>query len=192
MASTAQDLLQRHRLTVADYHRMGETGILRPDARVELIEGEIIDMAPIGSPHASTVKRLIQLLTEAVHRTAIVSAQDPIILGDFAEPQPDLALLRPREDYYAGCHPGPEDILLVIEVADTTLRYDRQVKAPLYARHGIPELWLINLEERQLETYQGPNPNGYREIRILKEPGVIVPVSLPGVGIDLSGLFALI
>lgn len=189
MASIAQDVVRRHRLTVNDYQRMGEAGIFPENTRVELIEGEIIDMAPIGSLHAGTVKRLIRVLDRAVGDAAIVSAQDPVVLGDYSEPQPDVALLRPREDFYASSHPQPEDILLIVEVSDTTLRYDREVKVPLYARHNVPEVWLINLEDQQLELFHSPGAEGYREIRILKQPGLITPKLLPGIEVNLAGLF---
>jgi len=122
--------LVRHRFTVEEYHRMGQAGILSEDDRVELIEGEIVEMAPVGSRHAACVKRLNALLSRRAGGRALVSVQDPIRLGEHSEPQPDLALLKPREDFYAAAHPGPEDVLLVIEVAETSLEYDREVKLP--------------------------------------------------------------
>ena len=123
----------RHRLTVTDFHRMGEAGIFHEDARVELIEGDIIDMAPIGSSHAGVVKRLARLLMQGVGDKAIVSVQDPVILGPRSEPEPDIALLRPREDYYTRAHPTPGDILLIVEVAESSLTYDREVISQLLA-----------------------------------------------------------
>src|SRR5688572_27763630 len=145
---------RRHRLTVADYHRMGEVGILPPDARVELIDGELIDMAPIGSLHAGKVNRLVKLLAQVVGDDAVLVVQNPVELGEYTAPQPDLALARPRADFYERRHPGPKDLRLVIEVADTSERLDRDVKVGLYARHRIPETWLVDLRAKCLERYR--------------------------------------
>src|SRR5882672_5431271 len=135
MPSVAYDIFRRHRLTVAEYYRMAETGILAPEARVELIEGEVIDMPPIGSFHAGTVKYVGNKVREAVGDRVIVSIQDPVFLDLHSEPQPDIALLRPRPDFYRSSHPTPADVFLIIEVADTSLAYDTQIKLPLYARY---------------------------------------------------------
>ena len=121
----------RHPITVGENFRMGEAGILTPDTRCELIEGEIVDMAPIGPPHARKTNRLADRLSAAVRGKAIVSARNPVVLDDLSAPQPDLALLRCRDDYYAQVHPGPSDVLLLIEVADTSLAHDRDTKLPL-------------------------------------------------------------
>ena len=129
MSSPALDLYQRHRLTVHDFHRMGEAGILPVEGRLELIEGEIIAMAPIGSRHAAIVTRANLLFVQAVADRAIVSVQNPIILGEHSEPEPDLALIRPRDDFYALALPRADEVLLIVEVADTTLRYDREIKS---------------------------------------------------------------
>ena len=143
----------RRRFTVHDYHRMGESGILSEDDRTELIDGEIVQMTPIGGRHAACVNELTRILVGAVGRDAVVSVQNPIRLDDFHEPQPDLAVLRRREDYRSGRLPGSDDVVLLIEVADTTLRYDRGVKLPLYARAGIPEVWLVDLGGGILERH---------------------------------------
>lgn len=156
MSASASLILQRHRLSVADYYRMAEAGILGEDDRCELIEGEIIDMAPIGSRHASTVKRLLRHFERTVGNSAIVSIQDPIRLDARNEPQPDLALLRHRDDFYQQAHPTPGDVLLIVEVADASLRYDREVKLPLYARFGIPEVWIVDLQSSRVEIFRGP------------------------------------
>ena len=140
MSNTTSDIFQRHRLTVAEYHRMAETGIFSPDARVELIEGEVIDMPPIGSLHAGTVDYIANALRLAYGGQVIVRTQNPIRLSQHSEPQPDIALLRPRPDFYRNAHPTPVDVFLTIEVADTTLAYDTQIKLPLYARHGTPSI----------------------------------------------------
>lgn len=187
MSSPVEGMTRRHRYTVDDYHRMGEAGILRADQRVELIEGEIIDMTPIGSRHAAVVDRLTQLLGTTAGNQAIVRVQNPIALDDLSEPQPDLSLLRPRDDFYAAAHPRPVDVLLVVDVADTSLAFDRDVKIPLYARHGIPEAWLIDLEARRLTVYSEPTANGYRRAREPDTARVALP-GLEGAAIDASAL----
>lgn len=189
MSRSAHVLPHRHCLTVRDFHRMGETGILPEDARIELIEGEIIDMAPIGSSHAGIVKRLNQLLGNAAAGKAIVSVQDPIILDDHSEPQPDVALLRPRDDFYALAHPKAQEVLLIIEVADSSLRFDQSIKIPLYARHGIPEVWLVDVEQRRLTRFLKPGENGYAEAETLEVLGRLTPTALHGIGVDLARLF---
>lgn len=157
--------LLRRRFTVDEYHRMGQAGILSEDDRVELIEGEIVEMTPIGARHAACVNRLNRLLTSLLGQQAIVSVQNPILLEPHSEPQPDLALLRPRPDFYAQAHAGPEDGLLVVEVADSAGDYDRTVKNPLYARAGIPQAWLVDLQDECVEVYTGAAPQGYRNVR---------------------------
>ena len=141
MPASALQAPRRHPITVGEYIQMGVTGILGPEPRVELIDGEIIDMPPMGAPHAGGVKRLIRVLTQALGERAIVAAQDPIVLGDLSAPQPDLAVLRPRDDFYAEAHPGPEDVLLLIEVAASSfgLRPRDQTPAlcPLWHPRGL-------------------------------------------------------
>jgi Uma2 family endonuclease len=178
----------RHRFSVEDYHRMAQAGILGEDDRVELIEGEVVQMSPIGPRHAAQVARLQALLQEAVGRRAIVWVQNPLRLGEHSEPEPDLALLRPREDYYAAAHPGPEDVLLVVEVADTSADYDRQVKVPLYARHGIAEAWLLDLERGQVEVYRRPSAGGYGERRVLGPGDALSPLAFPDIALPLDQL----
>ena len=183
------DLPRRHRLTVTDYYRMAEVGILDPEARVELIDGEIIDMVPPGSPHAATVHYLNEMLVRAVEGSATVLVQNPVRLGQYSEPQPDLALLRRRDDFYRERHPQPDDVLLIIEVAATSLRFDRDTKLPLYARHGIPELWLVDLGSRRLTRYRSPAHGSYA---LVDEPDIGAALELPlpsGVAVDLHLLF---
>lgn len=189
MINTALERLRRHRLMVSEYLRMGEAGILAPDARVELIEGEIFDMAPIGSLHAGTVTRLGRMLERAVGDTALVYIQNPVVLSNYSAPQPDLALLRPREDFYTTSHPGPLDVLLLIEVADTTLHDDREVKASLYATHGVPEYWIVDLEGKGVHVFREPQSGRYRQTFTATGPEVLVPVRLPDVRIDVSKIF---
>jgi Uma2 family endonuclease len=159
----------RRRFTVEEYRRMGEAKILREDDRVELIEGEVVQMTPIGSRHAACVARLNHLLLRAAGDRAIVWVQNPIGIPPHSEPQPDLALLRPRDDFYASGHPEPHDVLLVIEVADTSLDFDRSVKLPLYAEAGIRELWLVDLAGEAVEVHRAPEGRRYRQVqRVLR------------------------
>jgi Uma2 family endonuclease len=167
----------RRVFTVSEYERMGGAGILGEDDHVELIEGEIITMSPIGGRHAACVKRLNRLLSAALGQAVIVSVQDPIRLGEFSEPQPDVALLRPRADFYTE-HPTPTDVLFVLEVAETSLAYDRDVKLPLYARAGIPEAWLVDLAAETIWQYTRPENGAYQEARQWRR-GQSVTLSLP-------------
>ena len=189
MPKFAEELLHRHKYSVVEYHRLGEAGVLRADERVELIEGEIIDRAPIGSRHAAVVKRLIQILTRAVGDRAIVSAQDPVAIENHSEPQPDLALLLPRTDFYAAAHPGAQDVLLIIEVADSSLRYDREVKIPLYARSKIPEIWLVDLENKTLTLYQQAKGESYAQILVAANLGSITLPGMTDANVDVSMIF---
>lgn len=144
---------------------MAEAGLLGVDDRVELVEGEIIDMAPIGSRHAACVDRLTRLFVSRLGERAIVRVQSPVRMGDLSEPQPDVAVLAPRGDFYAGAHPGPDDVVLVVEVADTTLGWDRGVKVPLYARAGVAEVWVVDVGAGVVEVSRRPGPEGYGELR---------------------------
>lgn len=185
---TIDRLLRRHRLTVSEYHKMGETGILGPDTRVELIDGEIIDMAPIGSRHAGTVNMLIKRFGKATGDRAILAVQNPLMLSDYWEPQPDVMLLRSRPDHYRDNHPRAADVLLLIEVAESSAGYDRNIKLPGYARHGIPEVWLIDLEQGEITAYRDPAPEGYREVRRVQAPYQEAPLMLSEITVDLGGL----
>ncbi|HSC16222.1 MAG TPA: Uma2 family endonuclease [Gammaproteobacteria bacterium] len=181
---------RRHRITVHDYHRMAETGVLAPDARVELIEGEIIDMAPIGNDHQSIVDQLTRALVKAVGDNAIVRVQGSVRLSEWSEPQPDLLLLAPRADFYRSQFALGTDTLLLIEVSDTTLRYDRDVKVPLYARHGVPEAWIVDVNGDALLVY-GDLRNGKYDRHVALERPTSAPIThLPGVTLDVAALFA--
>ncbi len=164
--------------TVDEYHRMSEAGILSETDRVELIEGEIIKMSPIGKYHAACVKRLNTILNRRVSDYAIVSVQDPIRLDDYSEPEPDIALLKLRDDYYAQELPTVEDVLLIIEVADTSVECDRNVKLPLYAKAGIPETWLANIREDRIEAYSQPANGTYQKVRLINRGEAISPEAL--------------
>jgi Uma2 family endonuclease len=188
MSSTAEDLIHRHRYTVDDYYRMAEVGILGPDARVELIDGEVIEMPPIGAPHASVVTDIQNLLIAAVGGRAIVRVQNPIRLGRHSEPQPDIALVTPPGTKYRSRHPTPADILLLVEVADTSLRLDRDLKLGLYARSGIPEVWLLDLKARGIVRYWAPGVAGYLKSEPLVERAAVTIPGLPAAPLDLSRL----
>ncbi|MEM9540101.1 MAG: Uma2 family endonuclease [Cyanobacteria bacterium P01_E01_bin.42] len=152
----------KHKFTGVEYRKMAESGILTPSDRVELIRGEIIEMPPIGTRHAAMTRRMNRLLTERLGDRVLLDVQNPIDLDEFSQPQPDLALLRPREDFYVLAHPQPTDIFLLVEVSNTTIRYDREITIPLYAERGIIEVWLIDIEGEGIEVYRQPTGKGYR------------------------------
>lgn len=181
-----QAAIRRHKLTVADYYRMAEVGILAPEARVELIEGEIVDMVPIGTRHSAVVTLLHDAIAAAVSGAAQVRCQQPLRLGDISEPEPDLAVVRPHPDRYFDAHPTAADTLLVIEVADSSLAYDRDIKTPLYARHGVPAVWLIDLNAGTLLACSGAD---LAEREELPRPQQMAVPGMNGVNVDLSGLF---
>lgn len=178
----------RHRFTVEDYYRMAATGVLSEDDRVELLDGEIVDMTPIGSGHMGCVNRLTQLFSLGCGTRAIVQVQGPIRLGPHSEPQPDLALLRPRPDFYAEGHPGPDAVLLLVEVADTSLDVDRTVKLPLYARARIPEVWLVDLLGGRVEVHRAPEATGYGDVRRLGRGERLSPLALPGIAVRVEDI----
>jgi Uma2 family endonuclease len=184
MSSPAANV--RHKLTVSDYYRMGDAGILHENDRIELIEGDLIEMSPIGSRHARMVSRLDRLFNKAVDDQIIVYAQNPVRLSDWSEPQPDLMLLRPRQDDYIDALPEPADVIVLIEVADSSIDYDRKTKLPLYARNGIKEFWIIDLNAKRLERYAQPNETGYGQCETLDKTATVSPAALPDVAIDLS------
>jgi Uma2 family endonuclease len=159
--------IARHSFTVEEFERMGEAGIFPPDARLELIEGEIVELSPIGSPHAACVTYLTHILNE-LEREFQVRVQNPVWLSDFSEPQPDLALVHWRDDFYRGAHPSPADVLLVVEVADTTVITDRSIKLPLYARAGIREAWLVNIPDGRIEIFSDPSGDTYQRAELFE------------------------
>ncbi len=178
--------IRRRLFTVAEYHRMGEAGILSEDDRVELLEGEIVAMSPVGSRHAACVKRLVRWFSREGGDRVIVGVQDPVQLGEHSEPQPDLTLLKPRADFYADSHPGPEDILLLVEVAETSAAVDRELKVPLYARWGIPEVWVVDLTRHHVEVYRQPSHQGYEDVRVLRRGEAVAPALLPDLVIPVD------
>jgi Uma2 family endonuclease len=152
-----------HKLSLDDYQRMLDAGILTGASHVELIEGVIVDMSPIGSLHAGVVDQIVRVIAPQT-TNAILRVQNPVRLGGYSEPEPDIALLKPRKDYYKKSHPEAEDILLIIEVADSSIDYDRKIKIPLYAQHRVPEVWLIDLNLQRIEIYLEPSDDGFRKI----------------------------
>ncbi len=169
----------RKLFTVTEYHQMIDTGVIKQDDRVELLNGEILEMSPIGPRHAACVKRMNSLLTEKMRRRAVVSVQDPITVSDYSELEPDLALLNPRNDFYASAHPTSVDVQLIIEVADSTVETDRRNKIPMYAFAGIPEVWLIDLVKDIIEVHSNPHKGIYQEVRIIQRGQKIISSSLP-------------
>lgn len=146
---------------------MGRVGLLHPDARVELIEGEIIDMSPVGREHRAIVNRIDATLQRALGDRAVVQVQASVVLSDISEPEPDVAVLRWRGDFYLARDPGPHDIAVLVEVGASSARYDRLVKAPLYARSGVPEVWLVDLHTWALHVLTRPGDTGYAQTRTL-------------------------
>lgn len=181
--------IPRRLFSVDEYHRMAEIGIFSEDDRVELIEGEIFEMAAIGNRHAACVRRLNHYFNQYVGaQEALVDVQDPVRLSHRSEPQPDLVLLRYREDFYAAGPPAPEDVLLLIEVADSSLLFDRSTKVPLYARSGVCEVWVINLEAEEIEVYRQPSETGYGEMLRLRHGDTLAPEALPNLRLEVSSL----
>jgi len=180
---------RRHLINVEEYYRMAEAGVLAPDARVELIEGEIIDMAPLGSNHAGVVNFLMRRFDRNIGELGVVTVQQPLRLGDRSEPQPDLMLLKPRADLYRNSHPKADDVLLLVEVSDTTLRFDRGEKASLYAWHGIREYWVVDLPNRQIHRMQEPASGTYHSITSLSAPATVAAGAFPEIHIELAALF---
>ncbi|NJK39493.1 MAG: Uma2 family endonuclease [Oscillatoriales cyanobacterium RM2_1_1] len=154
--------------TVRDYHQMAAAGILQPEEAVELISGQVIStMTPQGAPHSSAIRRTRRLLEKALGEQGLVQTQLPIQLGDYSEPEPDIAVVRPEANDYAEHHPTAADIYLIIEVADSTLKTDRELKARDYARAGIGDYWVLDVNHRQLYLFRGPTSEGYQHEIVL-------------------------
>lgn len=171
--------IHKRLFSVDEYHQMVRTGILSEADRVELIEGEIVQMSPIGRRHAACVNRLNQLFSRRLGTAVLVSIQNPVSLSQHSQPQPDVALLRPRADFYASGHPGSDDILLVVEVAETSAQFDREVKIPLYAEAGIPEVWLVDLAAGTISVHRGPTAGGYDQVHTISSGELPSLLSLP-------------
>lgn len=180
--------IARRLFTVEEYYEMTRSGILSENDRLELLAGEIVEMSPIGSRHAACVNGLNLMFNASLQGWAIVSVQNPIRLSRYSEPEPDLALLKLQEDFYARAHPGPRDVFLVIEVAETSVEMDRKAKLPLYAEAGIPEVWIFDLQARDVEVYRKPFEGAYSVFEKYTPKQQISPQAFPEVKVDLEGL----
>jgi Uma2 family endonuclease len=180
--------LNRRRFTVDEFMQLAERGILGEEDRVELINGEIIEMAAIGPPHAGCVNRTTRLIDRRLGDSVVLAGQNPVITSHYYMPQPDIAVLRPREDFYDRSHPTPDDILLLIEVSDTTLQFDRKVKLPQYAQAGIPEVWIIDLNGKRIERYSEPVDGTYRVVRRLRRGQTITSTILPALSLPVGDI----
>ena len=177
---------KRHRFTVVDYYRMADAGIFHEDSRVELIDGEIIDMVPIGPRHSDGVNRLTERFILDLRGAVYVSSQNPIRLDEHNEPEPDLVLARRRERGYAHGHPTPEDVHLVVEVADSSASYDRQTKASLYARFGIPDYWIMDVGREHVLVHRDPTPGGYATTRVYLRGEQLSPLAFPDLTLSID------
>jgi len=186
--NNAMPVLAPHRFSVKEYYRMAETGVLKPDARVELLDGQIIDMAPIGPFHSGSLNRLNRHFNRLSKGRWLVSAQNPVRLNKYSDPQPDLLLLKPSADDYTTRHPLPAEVFLLIEIAESSLAYDRREKLPAYGRAGIQEVWILNLNERVVEVYREPNSKGYKSSVVLRTGDKACPMAFPDVGVDVAEL----
>jgi Uma2 family endonuclease len=182
--------LTRRLFTVEEYHRMAEAGIFGEDERVELIEGEIVQMAPIGPQHAGCVINATRLFITRLGDRAIVSPQNPLVIRPRSQPQPDLLLVRPRAVSYSRELPNSQDVLLAVEVADTTVRFDRLVKARLYARANIAEFWLCLAIDGAVEVHRGPGADGYANVTQHGPGQLVSPLAFPDVSFAVSDFFA--
>ena len=181
--------LLTRKFSIEQYHKMGEANIFHPEERLELIKGRIVEMSPLGLKHIATVNRLTNLLSRQLLDKALISVQNSIQLGDDSEPQPDLVVAKFRDDFYANKPIQPRDIYLLIEVSDSTIKYDREVKIPLYAENKIEEVWLVNLNDNILEIYTKPEDNFYQNLQKLNKDKIIAPLSFPQLKINLSNIF---
>jgi Uma2 family endonuclease len=186
---TSQKLSCRHHFTVKEYYQLGESGIFNEKSKVELIKGEIIDMSPIGTQHSGWTMHLNRIFSQLIPHNVYINVQNPIHLSDDTEPEPDLTVLAPRELPYFEAHPTAEDVLLLIEVADTSLEYDRDIKIPIYAENGIPECWLFDIKKNDLTIYRQPSSKGYREIYHPRLDEHVTLFAMPEISIDLTTLF---
>lgn len=173
-------------LTVEEYHKMGETGIISPDEEVELIEGQIIEKPMKGTTHSAVNKYLEKLLENSLGDAALVRVQYPVRLDNYSEPEPDIAVVKPDDLYYASHHPTPPEIYLIVEIADTTLKRDTEFKANVYAKAGINDYWVLDISNRQLYVFREPTPTGYQNQQILSDDSSISPVAFPNITINVS------
>ncbi|HXN10869.1 MAG TPA: Uma2 family endonuclease [Steroidobacteraceae bacterium] len=186
---SAAFLPSRMRFSIDRYHKMVAAGVLTESDRVELIEGEILEMAPIGTPHSATTALLYERFTFALQRAATISAGGPLVLGDFSEPEPDLMLLLRREDFYRGQHPVAADVLLLIEISDSSLAFDLGVKRALYARHGIREYWVVDLNGHRVHVHREPREAGYASTQVSGPSESLSLLAFPALQLPLHELF---
>lgn len=180
--------LNRHHFTVDDFNFLHDQGKFKPDDRLELIEGEIYEMSPIGSLHARCVKYLSNFLAQCLAGQYIIGTQDPIILNDFNQPQPDIAVIRYQQDFYKQSHPKAADVLLVIEVSDTTVELDRNIKFPKYAAARIPEAWLVDLPAEQIEVHSHLQDKTYGMVKIYQRGDEVVSSTMPGIKFSVDDI----
>ncbi len=178
----------RHLVDIDEWHKMGAAGVFANNKHIELIDGEILEMAPIGFAHSGHLNRINKLFTILTADCAVTSVQNPLQLSKFSEPEPDFMLLKTEADFYCSRHPTAADVLLLIEVSDSTLTYDQNQKLRLYARHGIVEYWLLNLNDNCLEVYRQPHGELYREKRTLQAGDDISLLQLPAITISVAAI----
>ncbi|RFM25221.1 MAG: Uma2 family endonuclease [Candidatus Thermochlorobacter aerophilum] len=184
-----EPVIVRRKITVKEYDQMYEAGIFQPDERLELINGEIVKMPPMNAPHIAYVAILTELLVKKLAQRAIIFTQLPIVLNDDSEPEPDISVLKWKKDRYFSGKPTAREVYLLIEVASASLVYDREVKLPLYARARIPEVWILKVQDQQLEVYRHPKDGSYAEQRLLQPSDKIAPLAFPDIEITLSDIF---
>jgi Uma2 family endonuclease len=188
--SASLEYPRKHLISADEYLRMGEIRVFAPDARLELVEGELIEMAPIHPPHAGCVNTLIKLFAPRVGEKALISVQNTLVASTRSVPEPDFVLLEPRADNYRDSHPSAVDVLLAIEVSDTTLAFDLRVKVPLYARCGIPETWIVDVNERVIHVFRDAGASGYATRLTVAAGQAVACAALPAVVIQAEELFS--
>jgi Uma2 family endonuclease len=188
MSVSTESFYKKHLTNLAEWKKLGEANIFPPESRLELINGEIIEMAPIGSHHASHLKRLNKLFSGLIQNSEIIAVQDPLQLGDLSEPEPDFMLLHPSSDFYYENHPIAKDVYLLIEIAESSLKFDQNQKLRLYALHNIPEYWLLNVNEACLEVYKKPHNGLYAEKTTLRACDKITLSQLDNISIDMADI----
>ena len=188
MSVSSDDFIKKHLTNLVEWQKMGEAGIFPPQSRLELINGEILEMAPIGSHHASHLMRINKLFSGLIQESALISAQNPVQLGDLSEPEPDFMLLHPRSDFYSENHPVAKDVFLLIEVADRSLKFDQNKKLRLYALHNIAEYWVLNINDACLEVYRQPFNGQYAEKTTLRSGDKIILSQLQNISIEVADI----
>lgn len=189
--ATVSAPVRKHLTDIHEWQRLGEANIFPPNSRLELIEGEILEMAPIGCNHSGHLMRIMHYFAQVVGENALLNAQNPLQLGDISEPEPDFMLLRPRADFYSSQHPVAADVLLLIEIADSSLAFDQTQKLRLYAMHHIAEYWIINLNNHCLEVYREPQGETYAQKMTLRAEDAVTLTQVSGLTITVNALLGL-